>query len=225
MKNISVKKDNKEIYGIIGAGRFGFALAHSLAEVGCEIIVLDKDPDRIKEVLSFTDNAFIVSGLTKDILSDCGVKNCDTVVVCIGEQIDTSILTTLNVLELGVKKVIAKASSLEHGAVLEKLGAEVVYPERDRAISLPMKLTSSKIMEYITINGEIDITEILLPTVPDGATVMSYGFRNKFGLNLIAIKHGETIITDIGPDTAVYSGDTVVVCGKRSDITKFEATL
>ena len=130
-----------------------------------------------------------------------------------------------HVLELGVKKVIAKASSLEHGAVLEKLGAEVVYPERDRAISLAMKLTSSKIMEYITINGEIDITEILLPTVPDGATVMSYGFRNKFGLNLIAIKHGETIITDIGPDTAVYSGDTVVVCGKRSDITKFEATL
>lgn len=219
------RKTPKDTYGIIGMGRFGFALAKSLSETGAEIIVLDKNPDRVKAALEFTDNAFTVAGLTKEILMDCGIKSCKTVIICIGEAIDTSILTTLTVIELGVTKVIAKASSLEHGAVLEKLGAEVVYPERDRAIILAKKLTSSKIMEYITVSGEVDITEIELPTVEEGMTVMKFGFRNKYGLNLIAIKHDDEVTTEIGPDTPVFSGDTVVVCGKRRNITKFEAKL
>ena len=220
-----IKKPVTDIYGIIGAGRFGAALAKSLAQMGAEIIVLDRDPQKIKDMLDYTDNAFVVSGLTKEIMHDCGIRNCDTVIICIGEQMDTSILTTLNAIELGVKKVIAKASSTEHGAVLEKLGAEVVYPERDSAIRLAKKLTSSKILEYITISGEVDITEMVLTDVPEGMTVVKYGFRNKYGLNLIALKHGDSITTDIGPDTPVYSSDTVVVFGKREDIAKFEANI
>ena len=220
-----IKKPVTDIYGIIGAGRFGAALAKSLAQMGAEIIVLDRDPQKIKDMLDYTDNAFVVSGLTKEIMHDCGIRNCDTVIICIGEQMDTSILTTLNAIELGVKKVIAKASSTEHGAVLEKLGAEVVYPERDSAIRLAKKLTSSKILEYITISGEVDITEMVLTDVPEGMTVVKYGFRNKYGLNLIALKHGDSITTDIGPDTPVYSSDTEVVCGKREDIAKFEANI
>lgn len=219
------RRNNNITYGIIGLGRFGFALAQSLSENGAEIVVLDRDPDRTKAALAFTDNAFTVAGLSKEILMDCGISNCDTVIICIGEAIDTSILTTLTVIELGVKKVIAKASSLEHGAVLEKLGAEVVYPERDRALILSKKLTSSKIMEYITVSGEVDITEIELPEIPEGMTVMKFGFRNKYGLNLIAIKHEDVVTTDIGPNTPVVTGDTVVVCGKRNNITKFEANL
>ncbi len=219
------RKSKKEIYGIIGVGRFGFALAQSLAETGAEIMVLDRDPQKIKAMLEYTDNAFTVPDLTKEIMHDCGLRNCDTVIVCIGEQVATSILTTLNVIELGVKKVIAKASSVEHGAVLEKLGAEVVYPERDRAIRLAKKLTSSKILEYITLSGEIDITEIELSDVPEDMTVMKYGFRNKYSLNLIAIKHAENITVDIGPDTPVHSKDTVVVCGTRKDIAKFEENI
>lgn len=218
-------RKNKDTYGIIGMGRFGFALAKSLSESGAEIIVLDKSPDRVKAALQFTDNAFTVAGLTKEILVECGIKSCKTVIICIGEAIDTSILTALTVIELGVPKVIAKASSLEHGAVLERLGAEVVYPEMDRAVILAKKLTSSKIMEYITVSGEVDITEIELPEVESGMTVMKFGFRNKYGLNLIAIKHEDEVTTDIGPNTPVCTGDTVVVCGKRRNITKFESNL
>lgn len=220
-----VKKENKQLYGIIGMGRFGLALAQSLSETGAEIIAIDTNADKVKTALRFTDNAFTITDSTKDILTECGIKNCDTVIVCIGEAIDTSILTTLNVIELGVKKVIAKASSNEHGAVLEKLGAEVVYPEKDRAVVLAKKLTSSKIMEYITLNGEIDIAEIELSNIPEGMTVMNMGFRNKYKLNVIAIKHDDKIITEIGPDTPVATGDTAVVCGKRSNITKLEANI
>ncbi len=219
------KKEHKELYGIIGMGRFGFALAQTLSETGAEIVVIDKSPERVKAALMFTDNAFTVSGTSKEILTECGIQNCDTVVIGIGEDIATSILTTLNALELGVKKVISKASSIEHGAVLEKLGAEVVYPERDRAVVLAKKLTSSRIMEYITVSGEVDITEFELAHIGEDMTVSKIGFRNKFGLNVIAIKHDDTVITEIGPNTPIADGDAVLVCGTRKNITKFEASI
>ncbi|MDD4774562.1 MAG: TrkA family potassium uptake protein, partial [Eubacteriales bacterium] len=137
-----LKKRSPELYGVIGLGRFGFALAQTLANAGKEVLVVDKNANKIKEATAFTDNAFTVSELTKETLQEAGMRNCDTVIVCIGEQIDTSILTTLTVLELGVPRVISKAISPEQGTVLEMMGAEVVYPERDMAVRIANRLIS-----------------------------------------------------------------------------------
>ena len=122
MKN---KKTN-ETYGIIGLGRFGFALAPSLAEAGKEIIVVDNSEENINEASKYTENAFLTETLSKENLTEMGLNNCDTVIVCIGEKIDTSIMTTLSLIQLGVKRVISKAVSEDHGNVLKTLGAEVV---------------------------------------------------------------------------------------------------
>lgn len=220
-----MKKSNK-LYGIIGLGRFGFSLAKSLSEDGQEIIVLDCNDHIIREASAFTDNAFLVTELTKDTLSDCGIQNCDVVFVCIGEKIDVSILTTLNVFELGVKYVIARATSVEQGTVLERLGAEVVYPESDMAIRMSKRFTSSHIMEYISLSDEYDITELRLNKYVDLKTVKELELRQKYGLNIIAIRrHDDRIITDISPETQLESDDTIVVCGKKSGINDFEKML
>lgn len=211
-------KHSKKLYGVIGLGRFGAALAKSLAEEDGEIIVLDQNESRVREAAAYTENAFTVRELNRETLSECGIQNCDTVVVCIGEKIDVSILTTLIVLELGVKKVIAKATSPEQGAVLERLGAEVVYPERDMAIRLAQRLTSSHIMEYISLSDEIDITELELGAGVDGLTVRELELRQRFGLNIIAVRHGGEIHTEISPDTLLHTNDTMVVCGKKTGI-------
>ena len=105
-------------YGIIGLGRFGTALAKTLSEAGEEVIVIDNTESKVKELRQYTENAFVAETLTKEVLEEIGIQNCDTVVVCIGEKIDTSILTTLNVVSLGVPRVIAKAISPDQGAVL-----------------------------------------------------------------------------------------------------------
>ena len=122
-------------FGIIGIGRFGFSLAKALIEAGRDVIVLDCDENKIKNIRSLTDNAFVVNNLDKETLQETGIQNCETVFVCIGEKIDVNILTTLNVINLGVPRVISKAITYEQGCVLEKIGAEVVYPESDMAIS------------------------------------------------------------------------------------------
>ncbi len=113
-----LKEELSESYGIIGLGRFGTALAKKLAEAGREVIVVDRNESKVKELRSYTDFAYVADELTKEVLEEIGIQNCDTVVVCIGEKIDTSILVTLNVVNLGVRRVIAKAISKDQGEVL-----------------------------------------------------------------------------------------------------------
>ncbi|MEG1500689.1 MAG: TrkA family potassium uptake protein, partial [Clostridiales bacterium] len=130
-------------FGIIGLGRFGLALAETLARMGKEIVVLDSHEDKIKMVQDKVSYGFVAKRLDKATLSEAGIQNCQTVIICIGEEVEASILATLNVIELGVPQVIAKAISYDHGKVLSKIGAKVVYPERDMAVRLANMLTCS----------------------------------------------------------------------------------
>ena len=114
-------------YAIIGLGRFGTALAIELCRSGEEILVLDSDEERVNELREYTENAFVVQHIDKKSLMETGVQNCDVAIVCIGSKMDISILTTLHLTALEVPRVIAKATSAEHGDILERLGAEADF--------------------------------------------------------------------------------------------------
>ena len=122
------KKKESASFGVIGLGRFGTALAITLAQAGKEVIAVDRDESRVKELRQYTDYAFVADSINSDTLKEIGIQNCDVVSVCIGEKIDASILITMSVIDLGVPKVIAKASSVEQGEVLKRIGDTVVYP-------------------------------------------------------------------------------------------------
>ena len=111
-----VKTENG-LYGIIGLGRFGYALAQTLSESGKDLIIIDENESKINSAAAFTDHAYVVQELSKENFRKVGIDNCDVVIICIGERIDTCILATLNVIQLGVKRVIAKATSAEQGCV------------------------------------------------------------------------------------------------------------
>ena len=117
------RKNEKMSYGIVGLGRFGYALAEELAETGADLLVIDRDEEKIQEIRELVENAVVVKNLEKKTLLETGIQNCDVAVVCIGEQMDTSILTTLNLVSIGITTVIAKANSPEHGEILEKTGS------------------------------------------------------------------------------------------------------
>ena len=105
------KRKFETLYGVIGLGRFGMALAQALAAAGREVLVVDREQSKINQAAAFTDNAYRVDELTRENLEAIGLAECDVVIIGIGERIDTSILATLTVLRLGVKRVIAKARS------------------------------------------------------------------------------------------------------------------
>ena len=216
------KKKSEELFGIIGLGRFGAALAQTLTELGKEILVLDNHEDKVKHALSFTDNAFTVSSLNQETLEQAGLKNCDVVIICIGEAVEASIMTTLSAIQMGIPRVLAKAISPEHGAVLEKLGAQVIYPERDMAVRVANRLAVPHMLEYIVLSKDMQISEIQLTNKCDGMTVAASNLRGRFSLNIVAISHQSEITVDITPDRMLHAGDMIVVAGRSESLRQFE---
>ncbi len=214
------KKSDKNIYGIVGLGRFGMALALELACAGADLIVLDRDEEKVRELREYTENAYVVPGLDKKTLAATGIQNCDVAVVCIGEALDTSILTTLNLVSLGIPTVISKAASAEHGEILEKLGAQVVYPERDMGIRLANRLEASRMLDYIQLSEKLNISKLLVPEKMLGKTVLEVNLRKHFGVNIIAVENDGTLIEAVGPEYSFRKGDILFVSGTRDGLNR-----
>lgn len=208
-------KKEKDTYGIVGLGRFGYALAMELATSGADLLVLDKNEEKVRELREFTENAYVVKNLDKKTLIETGIQNCDVAVVCIGEHMDTSILTTLNLVSLGVPTVISKAASVEHGEILEKLGAEVVYPERDMAVRLAHRLETSRMLDFVQFSEKVNISKLTIPDKIIGKTVLQIDTRGRFGINIIAVENNGEVIEDIKPDYTFRKGDIMFVSGSR----------
>ncbi len=214
------KKAEKNIYGIVGLGRFGMALAMELANAGADLIVLDRDEEKVREMREYTENAFVVPGLDKKTLAATGIQNCNVAVVCIGEHLDTSILTTLNLVSLGIPTVISKAASAEHGEILEKLGAQVVYPERDMAIRLANRLEASRMLDYIQLSEKLNISKLLVSEKMLGKTVLEVNLRKHFSVNIIAVENDGSLIEAVGPDYEFRKGDILFVSGAREGLNR-----
>lgn len=219
------KKQNAASFGIIGLGRFGKALAVTLAQADKEVIVIDRDESKVKELRQYTDYAFVAENLNIDTLREVGMSNCDVAVVCIGEKIDVSILTAMSLLELGVPRVIAKATSPEQGAVLKRIGAEVVYPERDMALRLGKRLIFNNFLDYISLDNSVEIRQITISGKLVGQRIQDTDIRRRYGLNIIAIENGGSTTTDILPDYCFREGDIIVVIGKITGMDEFEQFL
>ena len=219
------KKKPQDIFGVIGLGRFGLCLAGELARSGAEVLAVDRNPNLVREAREFTEFAYVASDYAKDTLSQMGIPNCSTVVICIDDRLDTSLLATLNVLNLQVNKVYVKAISPEHGELAAKIGAEVVYPERDMGVRLAKKLQANTVMEYISLSNDIDISEYALPAALAGKRVADSGLRGQYRLNIIAIQHGGDTTVTIDPGYVLQPEDTLVLIGKSDDLRRFENDL
>ncbi|MGN0288125.1 MAG: potassium channel family protein [Lachnospiraceae bacterium] len=212
------KKNDKITYAIIGLGRFGKALAIELAASGAELLVMDQDSEKIRELREYTENAFEVHSLDKKTMEEAGIQNCDVAVVCIGEHLDTSILTTLNLVEMGVGTVIAKANSVDHGKILEKLGAQVVYPEHDMALRLASRLETARVLDFIQLSEKINISKLHIPGSAVGKTVQEVNLRAQFDLNIIAIENRGNVMEVIQPDYLFRKEDVLFVSGSKEGI-------
>ena len=214
------RKKEKLSYGIVGLGRFGYALAVDLAQSGADIMVIDRDEEKVRELREYTENALVVNTLDKKSLMETGIQNCDVGIVCIGEHMESSILTTLNLVSLGVPQVIAKATSAEHGEILAKLGAEVVYPERDMALRLANRLETARVLDFIQLSESINISKRMVPEKFIGKTVLELNIRARFGLNIIAVENGGKVNEAVGPNTIFQDGDILFVSGGKDAVNK-----
>ncbi|MCJ8006112.1 potassium channel family protein [Lederbergia wuyishanensis] len=213
----------KKQFAVIGLGRFGGSICRELAEQGMEVLAMDKNEDRVNEFASIATHAVIADTTDENILKSLGIRNFDHVIVAIGEDIQSSILTTLMLKEIGVNHITVKAQNDYHEKVLLKIGADyVVHPERDMGRRIAHYIVSNNILDYLELSDEYSIVEIKVNDLLAGKSLMELDVRAKYGLNIVAIKRGPEIIVSPQADDPLKKDDILIVIGADSDINRFE---
>ncbi|MDY0236787.1 MAG: TrkA family potassium uptake protein [Gudongella sp.] len=210
-------------FAVIGCGRFGSAVAKTLYQLGNEVLAIDQDMDVVESVSRFVTHAIQADVMDEVTLTELGLSNFDVVIVSIGTDLQASIMATLIVKDLGVKKVVAKAQSELHGKVLKKIGADkVVFPERDMGVRVAHNLTSNSIVDYIELSPDYSILEIEAIPRWFNKSLSDLKLRNKFGVNVMAIKKGNKIDMSPNPAYKIQQGDILVALGSTDDINNIE---
>lgn len=216
---------NRKQFAVIGMGRFGSSVAKTLFNLGYEVLAVDSNENRAQEVVSMVTHAVTADSTDEEALRALGISNFDVVVVAIGLDIQSSILTTLILKDLGVPMLIVKAQNDLHGKVLKKIGADkVIFPERDMGLRVAHHMISPNILDYIELSEDHSIVEIqILPSMV-GKNLRQLDIRAKTRCNVMAIKTGHHMnIAPHATDT-IKENDILVVVGKNDDLHNFEKT-
>lgn len=204
-------------YIVIGLGLFGSETARKLCELGCEVLAMDIRENLVQQVADRVTHAVTGDGQDKGVLRALGAGNFDCAIVAIGDDLAASVLTVMNLKELGVPYVVCKAHDETHRRVLEKLGADrVVIPECEFAGKLARSLSSHNVLDYIELSQDHGILEIPTPKEWVGKTLKDLNVRAKLGVNIIAVESGGSTCVSPAADHKIGSGDILVVLGDNA---------
>lgn len=206
---------------IIGLGRFGRHAAMTLSDMGHQIMAVDIREDRVDKVLPYVTNAQIGNSTNEEFLSSLGIRNFDVCFVTIGDNFQNSLETTSLLKELGAKKVVSRAARDVHAKFLLRNGAdEIVYPEKQLASWAAIRYTCDHIFDYIELDDEYSVFEVSIPESWIGRSIGDLDIRNKYNINIMALKKHGHLNLDISSDTYIAPGETMLVLGNNNDIHK-----
>ena len=209
---------------VFGLGRFGSSLATTLSDAGYEVMGVDKCEERVQDIASMVTQAVQAEVTDVDALRALGIRNFDVAVVAIGKDMQSSIMTTLLLKEMGIPYVVAKASTEIHQRVLEKIGADrIILPERDMGKRIATNIIAGNIIDYIQLSKDYSIMEISILPQWANYSIKDINIRAKYGINIIAVERGGDINVTPGPDYILEKDDLLVVVGNNKSISELEA--
>ena len=204
-------------YVVIGLGRFGTAVAAELCKLGHEVLAIDGDEGRVQAIADHVTHA-----VTGDARDPAVLRARLGAIVAVADDVGNSALITMNLKEIGVKQVIAKAQSHVHQKVLQKIGADrVVFPEHETGVKLAQNLSSSNILNFIELSEDYGIVELAAPKSWQGHSIRELNVRAKYKVNLIAIRRNgneHDLQMTPGADYVISPDDVIVTLGRYEDI-------
>lgn len=218
---------SKRLYAVIGLGRFGSAVASTLINLGQDVIGVDDDEERVREMGELTSNALQIDATDLRALRQAGIGEADVAIISIGENIEASLLVVMQVKEIGVPTIIAKAVTPLHGRILEKLGvSRVIFPEREMAERTARSLVIPNALDYIALSSEYSLVEVGVPPPFVGHTLRSLELRARHGLMLVALKRKvdgeEKTIVAPPADEILLEGDILTLLGSNDKLALIE---
>ena len=225
---------NYSKFAVVGVGRYGHTIAKRLAEKGTQVFAFDPDEEKIESIKDEVAYAVTLDATDLRALTMQNLEELDAVVVAIGENFEATVLTCVHLIDLGVKRVIARASGDHQRLILEKIGVtEILTPEDEVANVVAEKLLNPNIVSFLQLPDEHEIAEIIAPKGVIGRTIEDIGFRNKYEMTLITIKRAyevtkngedtteEHIIGVPKSETPIKESDTLVVFGAAKSVQRF----
>jgi len=200
---------------VIGLGRFGGGLAATLVGMGHEVLGIDADPRIVQELSGVLTHVVEADSTSEEALRQLGVQEFSTAIVAIGTDLEASILTTGVLVDLGIKRIVAKAVTEPHGRILTRIGAhKVVFPERDMGIRVGHSLAGS-ILDYFELDPGFALVESTAPRELVGKTLADAEVRKRYGVTVVCVKPAGGSFTYATPETVVQEGDVLVVAGEK----------
>ncbi|MFZ5946005.1 MAG: potassium channel family protein [Bacillota bacterium] len=200
---------------VIGLGRFGKSVAITLSSLGHDVLGIDTSEHEAQEIANEITHAVQADAQDEETLKALGIRNFDVAIVAIGDNLEANILITVMLKEMGLKHIVVKAQSNLHGKVLEKIGADkVIYPEKDMGVRLAHNLVTTNVMDYIELSPEYGVTEIIAPKAFANKSLGELNLRAKYGISVMAIKKGESIIVAPGADAYIEGKDILIIVSK-----------
>lgn len=211
-------------FAIVGLGRFGEAVGTALHDLGQTVLGIDRDPVKVQALADVLTHVVQADATLELVLDNLGVAKFDAAVVAVGADIETSALVTVTLKELGVKHIVARASSALHGRLLARIGADrVVFPERDIGVRVANGLLYPNVLEYFELLPHYSVIEVASPKSMHGQTLTELRVRQRFGANIILIRRGEKVNASPSGEDVVLEGDLLVVSGTTEGLQKLGA--
>lgn len=208
-------------YAVIGLGLFGMAVATTLAEANCDVLAIDDNEENVQDIAQKVTYAVKADVREPGILKILGLQNVDVAVIAVAENMEASIVATMQAKELGVPFVMAKAMNELHGKILEKIGADkVISPEKSMGVRVARNLLSSGFVDMFELSSEFSMAEFRIPKEWIGRTLRELKIREKYNINLIAVKQGENVNVNFGPEESLPSDCTLIAVGKNCDLNR-----
>lgn len=227
------KLERRQHVVVVGLGTFGITAAEELSKKGCHVTAIDRDENLVEMASEFATDVVVADARMRKPLEEAGVADADVAIVSVGEDLEASFLATLHLKEFGIPYIVTKATSKFQGEILEKIGADrVIYPEEEIAEKLVEQLFHPNIINYLQLTDKVGILESPTPDSFVGKTLKQLSLRNKYGINLIAIKRkikkkGEkNIVEEVmeipSAEEKIQEGDILLVIGKKEYLEKFK---
>lgn len=208
-------------FAVFGLGKFGRSVASTLAAGGCEVLVVDINEEKIKDIADDVTYAVAADVTDFNVLKSLGIRNLDGVVIAIAESLEVSVMATIFTKELGVPYVLAKAYTDVHATVLRKVGAdEIIFPEKESGIRVARNLISGNFVDLIELSSKFSIVEMNIPVKWIGKTLRDIDPRHKFGVNVIAVKIDDNIDVNLNPDKPFCENSILVIIGENEMLAK-----
>lgn len=212
----------RKSFAVFGLGKFGYSIAETLADAGCEVMAVDIDDEKIQSIADSVTYAMRADITEQGVLESLGISNIDVAIIALSENMEASIIATIFAKEAGVSYVLAKATNQLHGQILRKVGADdVVFPEWAMGARVAKNLVSGGFLDFFELSSKFSMAELAVPQEWDGKTLVELDLRNRFKINVIGIMSGDEVEVHINPDAPLKEGETLMLVGDNESLVKF----